>query len=152
MKKKIFLYITIAIVLVIISVVISVFVLKHDFVYKHETITLNGTSFDTLISDTEALREKGLGQRKSLPDDQAMIFVFDKPDYYSFWMKDMSFPLDMIWVDASSTVIWIEHDVKPETFPKSFYPQSPALYVVEVNTGVSQKIGLNVGDRITISK
>ena len=143
-KKSIF-------VSILIIVTISVFwVMHHDFTYKHVSITLGQKTFDTLVSDTESLREKGLGDREYLSPDQAMLFVFDRPDFYGFWMKDMHFPINMIWVDASSTIVGIEEDVRPETYPKNFFPKSPASFVIETNTGVSHIEGLHLGDHVSL--
>ncbi len=68
--------------------------------YKHSAVTIAGKTFDALVSDTDALREQGLSGRSELKAGQAMIFIFDKPDNLGFWMKDMRFSIDMLWLDS----------------------------------------------------
>jgi uncharacterized protein len=94
---------------------------------------------NVLVADTEALRELGLGQRATLPEDSGMLFVFDHADTYGFWMKDMEFPLDIIWLDQDFRVIHIERDLSPETYPKIFTPTAKASFVLEVNAGIAEK-------------
>jgi uncharacterized membrane protein (UPF0127 family) len=61
-------------------------------------------------------------------------------------MKDMKFPIDMIWLDENKEVIHIEKDVKPETFPESFGPNKNAKYIIEIKANRVDQIGLSVGD------
>src|SRR3990167_108779 len=100
------------------------------------------------IVDTSAEREKGLSGRTSLGADQAMLFVFDTADKYCFWMKDMKFPIDMVWLDSSKKVVHMEQNVDPSTYPHSFCSETGALYVVEVNAGIIQKTGLKTAAKI----
>ena len=102
------------------------------------------------IADTNATREQGLGGRTSLLDNQGMFFMFDTPGLYSFWMKDMVIPIDMIWLDQNLKVIYIESNVSPSTFPSVFTPTSPAMYVLEVQSGFAQKNAVKIGDTAKI--
>jgi len=114
--------------------------------------SLPGTTVTLLISDTTAEQELGLGQISSLASSTGMIFVFDKPDTYAFWMKDMEFPLDIIWLDQDYKIVHIEHDLSPSTYPQAFSPDSPAKYVIEVNAGFAGQHSLAVGQTMQISK
>ncbi len=100
------------------------------------------------IVDTEQTRQQGLSGRLSLPDNYGMLFVFDEPDNYSFWMKDMNFSIDIIWLNESKEIIHIEKELSPETYPQPFLPNDNALYVLEVNSGVVDNLGLEIGDSI----
>jgi uncharacterized membrane protein (UPF0127 family) len=60
----------------------------------------------------------------------------------------MGFPLDIIWTDADKKIVTIEEDVQPDTYPKSFCPDQLALYVIEVNAGVSKRAGLVEGQQL----
>jgi uncharacterized membrane protein (UPF0127 family) len=112
---------------------------------------LPGKDISLLIADTEEKRELGLGQRASLPEDQAMIFIFDKPGIYEFWMKDMKFPIDIIWLDANNTIVYVESSVSPESYPDTTYsPDKDSLYVLEANAGFLEKNNLKVGDKLSI--
>lgn len=97
---------------------------------------------------TEDTREKGLSGRVSLPTEEVMLFVFPEPGLHCFWMKDMQFPIDMIWLDSKKEVIKIESAVQPSTYPERFCPDQPARYVVEVNAGQAQRAGVTVGTRL----
>ncbi|MDB5163658.1 MAG: hypothetical protein JWS12_275 [Candidatus Saccharibacteria bacterium] len=91
-----------------------------------------------------AARAKGLGQRDNLPANHGMLFVFDQPAQQCFWMKDMRFSLDIIWMDANKRVVHIEPHVSPATFPKTFCPSQPAQYVIELNSGAASQLGINL--------
>lgn len=110
----------------------------------------NGKSYSLEIAKTEEARLKGLGGRASLADCCGMLFVFDKPGRHCFWMKDVPFALDMIWLDESKKVVHIEEDVRPETYPDQFCNQGSAKYVVELNSGESGKNQLQVGQVVKL--
>lgn len=103
--------------------------------------------YKAIIADNWALRERGLGGRTGLGSDGAMLFIFEESSDHQFWMKDMLFGIDMVWLDAEKRVIHIERNVKPESFPKSFGPDEDSRYVLEFKEGVADSIGLKMGDR-----
>jgi uncharacterized membrane protein (UPF0127 family) len=107
-----------------------------------------GKTFKTEVAATESSRELGLSGRDSIAADYAMLFVFDFPDYHGFWMKDMKFAIDMIWLDADKKIIYMKKDVKPETYPEGYRPDKKDSYVVEVAAGTSDQLGLKVGDTV----
>ncbi len=109
-------------------------------------VILDGKTFSVEVADTPELQGKGLSGHSLLLGDQGMLFVFQKPDNYGFWMKDMMFPLDIIWFDQNFQVIHMERALMPSTYPEVFYPGSPALYVLEVKSGTSEAINLHLGD------
>ncbi|OHA99929.1 MAG: hypothetical protein A3H52_02555 [Candidatus Zambryskibacteria bacterium RIFCSPLOWO2_02_FULL_39_26] len=114
--------------------------------YKSEVI-LAGRVFEVDVVDTNYLLSKGLSGRMSLDEDQGMLFVFQKPDKYGFWMKDMLFPIDIIWFDQNFKIIHVEKSVSPQTYPKIFTPESNSLYVLEISAGQVQKLGIQIGDK-----
>jgi uncharacterized membrane protein (UPF0127 family) len=79
-----------------------------------------------------------------------MLFVFASPDVYQFWMKDMNFPIDIIWLDANKKVVLIEHDVAPSTYPDSYGPETLTQYVIEIPAGEAKRAGLKVGDTVAL--
>lgn len=121
---------------------------KEVSYYKTIPVLMKDRSFNVLVSDTDSKVVKGLSGRKSLGQDEAMLFVFQSPGIYKFWMKDMNFPLDIIWLDKDRKVIHIEHNLSPSTYPKVFGPDLPALFVLEVNSGIANNLSLSVGDEI----
>lgn len=102
-----------------------------------------------LARDMPAI-EKGLSGRTSLAQEKGMLFVFPKPDYYRFWMPDMNFPIDIIWI-TKNRVADMEKNVTNKFDPQNpvFYtPSQPVEYVLEVNAGFSGKENINVGNKI----
>ena len=102
------------------------------------------------IADTEEERTKGLSGRKDFKTANGILFVFDKPDYHGVWMKDMNFPIDIIWIDENLTVIGVDKGVAPNTYPKTFRPSRPALYVVETNDWYTQTFGISAGEKVRL--
>lgn len=94
------------------------------------------------IADTPAAITQGLSGREKLPDDQGMLFMFERPGIYSFWMKDMHFPIDIVWIDADWRVVDISSQVDPATFPERFAPKESVQYVLEVNAGKAKEWGI----------
>lgn len=102
------------------------------------------------VAQTPAQRERGLLGRAELGDNEGMLFVFDKPDYYSFWMKGMKFPLDIIWIDKELRVVGVVEKALPESFPQTFVPNVPVSYVLEVNAGFAGENGIRPGDSVSL--
>jgi len=93
-------------------------------------------------------QEMGLSGRKSLNEKQGMLFVFYKPEIRNFWMKDMLFPIDIIWIGEDLRVVYIKKNASPDSFPEIFTSDFPAQYVLEVSAGFSEKNNLKVGDKM----
>ena len=93
-------------------------------------------------------RAEGLSGFSSLGENEGMFFVFEKPGFYGFWMKEMQFPIDIIWLDVEFRIVHIEKGVLPSSFPEIFNPITPAQYVLEVNSGFSVQNNLKVGDEV----
>ena len=113
-------------------------------------ISFGSTTIDLLLAKTEGEREKGLGGLAALHPNQGMLFVFETPDLYPFWMKDMRFAIDIIWLDEKCTVVHLEKNVEPDTSPlqpKIYSPRKLSVYVLEVNAGFSDKHNITVGTR-----
>lgn len=108
----------------------SLFSLLND-----DTLTINGQRVQVTVVDTPEERAQGLSGRNKLGDKEGMLFKFSSPDYYCIWMKDMKFPIDIIWLDESKKAITIKENATPDSFPRSFCPEAPAKYVLEINAG-----------------
>ncbi|HXC61610.1 MAG TPA: DUF192 domain-containing protein, partial [Nitrospiria bacterium] len=103
-----------------------------------------GTTIQAEVADTEAKRQLGLMFRKSLPQDRAMLFIFDRPDLYYFWMKNCLFPIDMVWLDQKKRIVNVTSNVPPclsDPCP-TYQPASKALYVIETVGGFANENGL----------
>lgn len=117
--------------------------------YKTKTIHMGGHVFVADVADTDPLQEKGLSGRPSIDEDRAMIFVFPTDNAHLFWMKDMLFSIDIIWLDADKRIAHIARNVAPDSYPQTFGPTFPTRYVIEVQSGIADKIGLKVGDKVS---
>ncbi len=116
--------------------------------YKAQTIEIDGTTIAVAIADTPALQELGLGDRDDLPQGEGMLFVFPVDKAYAFWMKDMRFSIDMVWISESGNITYMAQDVSPDTYPEDFIPTSPARYVLELPAGYAQSHDFQVGDAV----
>ncbi len=109
-------------------------------------IAIKDEPFKVEMAVTDAERMRGLSGRKSLCQKCSMLFIFEKPGNYSFWMKDMLFPLDIIWI-LDDRIVHIAKDVSPE-FKGSIRPENIADKVLEINADLSDKYGLEIGDEV----
>ncbi len=121
---------------------------------KSPTAKINNYAFKLYIAKTPKENEVGLSKYKNLAKDMGMLFSFDKPDYYSFWMKQMKFPIDIIYI-RDGKIVTIYKDIEP---PKSeneslsiYKPTEPSNMVLEINAGLCDKYKLKVGDKVNLN-
>lgn len=114
------------------------------------TIQLNGRTIHVTLADTPEERGMGLSGRTGLAEDEGMFFVFDTDGKYSFWMKDMLFSIDIIWIAADGTIVDIATNVSPDTYPASYAPKTSARYVLEMRAGWSQQYDVQPGDGVVM--
>ena len=100
------------------------------------------------IAKNDADREQGLSDIKELPKAVGALFVFDKPGKYGFWMKDMNFPIDLIWIDANKNIVGVTKNALPKSYPFTFMPPSDVLYVLEMNAGSVSTFSLITGTKV----
>jgi uncharacterized membrane protein (UPF0127 family) len=95
-------------------------------------------------------RARGLMFRDRIQEDQGMLFLFSEEDVHSFWMKNMRFPIDILWLDKAKRIVHLESRVPPcpqEPCP-TYVPASAAAYVLELQSGCAEKHGLRLSDRL----
>lgn len=110
------------------------------------TLRFDAQQYRLEAAITPSAQAQGLGNRDAMPNDTGMIFVFPSESERCFWMKDMRFPLDIIWVSADKTVTRIESNLSPDTYPQSYCKS--AQYVIELNAGEAQQASVTVGQRL----
>jgi uncharacterized membrane protein (UPF0127 family) len=118
--------------------------------YRASTVEIDGTDIRVAIADTPALQELGLGNRNDLPDGEGMLFIFTTDSEEAFWMKDMNFSIDMVWISVEGNIVYMAQNVSPDTYPENFVPTSPARYVLELPAGYAQAHGFKVGDTVRL--
>ncbi len=108
-------------------------------------VRLAGQVIHAEIADTPRTRARGLGGREELVEGEGMLFVFGSPAPYAFWMKDMRFPIDILWLDEAGRVVDIREQVPPESYPAAFTSRAKALYVLELPAGFSERFDVEIG-------
>ena len=124
--------------------------------YDRTTVTFvdeNGTELATVrvrIADTLMKRYTGLSNTESLDSGEGMLFVHDSEGEHAYVMRDMDFPLDVIFVDASGTVTTVHHAPLPSGDGALKRYRGRGKYVVEVPMGYTNETGIEVGDRMVV--
>lgn len=116
-------------------------------------VVIGNFKIDAIVADTADERKRGLGERDDLPISEGMLFVFDKSDSYAIWMKDMKFPIDIIWVGEDKKIVDIAENAVPEPKKKDdelkiYRPKAEAKYILEINAGLVRLHNLQVGDTV----
>ena len=102
------------------------------------------------IANNDEERVKGLSGRTDLENVDGMLFVFPDTAFHSIWMKDMLFPIDIIWIGEDLTIINIEKNVSPDSYPRNFRPDRPARYAIETKVHYSDTFGIRPGQVIIL--
>lgn len=120
----------------------------YHYAVKSEVHVANSMRFEVVRSASE--QQRGLSGRTQIPENYGMLFVFQTPDLYGIWMKDMLVPIDIIWLANDGSIIGIESRVDPSTYPTAFYPPEPVRYVLETKSGYAEEMGWHVGNIIVL--
>lgn len=113
------------------------------------TFLERGVAIKIFIADTEEERVRGLSGVKKLKQNEGMLFIFQDEDDRTFWMKDMNFPLDAVWIDENFSVVGVTENITNKPPVVVFKSPSPVKYVLEVNAGFVKKFMIKVGDRVS---
>lgn len=103
-------------------------------------------------AETEAQKTLGLSGTGSLLPNTGMLFSFDTSNFWGIWMKDMHYPIDILWLDSTLRIIHIERTVYPDTYPHVFIPMQPAQFVIELPAGFSDIYTIEIGNYFQIKK
>lgn len=114
------------------------------------TMAVGGHPIEVEIAGTQAERVRGLSGRRDLAPGNGLLFVFPASATYGFWMKEMHFPIDIIWIGENRRIVHIAADVAPATFPTVFTPPRPARYVLEMPALSMRKMGVTPGAAVTL--
>ena len=108
-------------------------------------VCINKLCYKVLILDTPEERQLGLMNVDKLSNDNGAFFIFEKEDKHSFWMKNVEYPIDVIWIDENQTVVHVVYNAEPCNNKCEIHsPNEKALYVLEVNINSDIKIGDHV--------
>lgn len=103
--------------------------------------------FEVEIADTPQARSQGLMFRRSMPVDRGMLFDFGRVDMVSMWMRNTYIPLDMLFIRPDGVIARIARDTEPLS-ERSITSGEPVLSVLELNAGVTARLGVEPGDRV----
>jgi uncharacterized protein len=121
-------------------------------------VRFGGVRFPVEVAATAPERSRGLSGRAELPPGTGMIFVYEQPGIYAFWMIDMQFPLDFVWIGAGCAVVDVTPNVPPPQPGQSpgdlprYRPTEPVRYVLEINAGDIALAGIQVGDAVVFEE
>ncbi|MEK7542079.1 MAG: DUF192 domain-containing protein [Patescibacteria group bacterium] len=113
------------------------------------TAIISGVELRLEIVRTSEEQVRGLSGRELLAENSGMLFVYENPVMPGFWMKEMNFAIDIIWIDENKKIVGMNENIAPETFPEIFYPPSPVQYVLEINANWTKTHNISIGDEIT---
>ncbi|MBU1077150.1 MAG: DUF192 domain-containing protein [Spirochaetes bacterium] len=114
---------------------------------KTRVLTINSRTLHSEVVDTEETRTKGLMYRKSLEENEGMLFIFDQNRVVSFWMKNTFIPLSVAFIDSNYKIVNIAQ-MSPLDEETHHYSYSPVKYALEVNQGWFKKHNIEPGDRV----
>lgn len=125
----------------------------YKYHWPSAVVNLKGQELKVLVAKDPYHQMKGLSGRDSLAPNDAMLFVFALPDRYPFVMRDMKFPLDIVWF-ANGLVVDIAPRLAPDSAPEAqltrYIPRLPANVVLELPAGWAEAHGLKIGDELRV--
>jgi uncharacterized membrane protein (UPF0127 family) len=125
---------------------------QNDFINEFpSSVKIKGLHINVTLAKTSDELSKGLSIKNSLKEHEGMLFIFDTPRKSSFWMKDMKFPIDIIWIHPNTTIVHIEKNLQPcisFLMCPSYSPNDLSQHVLEVNAHYTTKNNITVGDKV----
>ena len=118
--------------------------------YMRTSMVLYSDLYELLVADTPQKRQQGLSGREKLLPNTGMFFKFDTLEQQGIWMKDMNFSIDILWLDENCKAVAFK-SASPDSYPETFTPKVPALYVVELPVG-SIASEVEIGDQFVCPK
>ena len=133
-------------------VLLLAFTLIINFSQKTPRVEINGHVFNLYLAETSQDQAIGLAKYSHLEQNQGMLFLFEKSDYYSFWMKDMKFPIDIIFIQDNKVVdVFNKVPVAPNENLPVYTTRTKANKVLEISAGLANKYGIKIGSEIKIN-
>jgi uncharacterized membrane protein (UPF0127 family) len=117
--------------------------------FKTGQLMINDISYTVYIADTDATRTQGLSGITSMDSNEGVLFVFDSPTRASFWMKDMKFALDFVYI-RDGVIVDLIQGVSPDTFPELITAKTPFTHVLELNAGQIKQWKFAVNDAVEL--
>lgn len=112
--------------------------------YSLSKIKVGNKSYCLYLADSDEKRRDGLSN-KIITESEGMLFIYKEPSYRRFWMKDMLYSLDLIYL-KNGIVVDFHENVSPDTYPKTFTSSSPVNKIIELKAGEIKSASLKKGD------
>ena len=125
--------------------------LQNGSEYLKAKVSIEDFELSAEIPVTGELISKGLSVKNQLRENESMLFVFEEPSRHSFWMKDMKFPIDIIWLDSNGKIVHMEENLMPcplMLICPSHIPNADSQYVLETTAGFAQRHNISLGTNI----
>lgn len=147
-KKMLFIFFA----LIAIFIVLVFYFYGFGETAKMSMIDVGGKEFSVWVADTPASRTKGLSGKDDMKENQGMLFIFDGSGKYGFWMKDMKFAIDIVWISGNK-IVGFQENAQPEPTKTIFglttyYPPEAVDRVLEVSAGTVGRNGFKLGDQV----
>ncbi len=145
MKKKLVFIVSLSVILLLTFIIVL-----FSFCPKNKNqVCFEDNCFTVELAVTPQEQARGLIFRESLDLDKGMLFIFENGEESSFWMKNTLIDLDIIWINEKKEVVFVSKNAQPcNSIPcPVINPNVKAQYVLELNGGTADKIGLEVGDK-----
>lgn len=140
------------VIVVAVCLVLLVLIWKGNadkFMARQPKLQIGSGIIKLKVANSLNEQRQGLSGRESLADNSGMLFVYNDSERRCFWMKNMRFPIDIVWLDADKRIVHIYENLSPNTYPESFCSDELARYVIELNSGMVKKLDLSIGQQLT---
>jgi len=136
-------------IILIVFVVALFLLLNNTGDFKNiKQVRIAGEEIQVELALTQEDRLQGLSNRININPDSGMLFVFEQSGEHPFWMKEMNFPLDMIWINENMKVVYIKNNAQPDDYPQIYGQGYDAKYVLEVVAGFAEQHNFKIGDSV----
>ncbi|OGG12985.1 hypothetical protein A2773_05865 [Candidatus Gottesmanbacteria bacterium RIFCSPHIGHO2_01_FULL_39_10] len=137
---------------IFLAVLLFVFYFTRSNKNPTSVVTINDKNISVEVADTDEERTRGLSGRKSLEENHGMLFIFPQKSIQRFWMKDMNFPIDIVWIDGDKIVGFDEYIPPEGSTPQKIYSSPlPVNKVLELPSGTVEDIKIKKGDKLILS-
>ena len=133
---------------IIIAIALFILLIGISMNKDYSRVIINGDKINLEVVTSIEDQKRGLSNRDLLDYDTGMLFLYEDSKRRSFWMKEMRFSIDILWIDENNTIIGIEESVSPDSFPERFVSPKPVSFVLELVGGWSKEHGLKIGDTV----
>ncbi len=120
----------------------------RDVEYGTLTAALNDQDFTLAIAADQPRRRLGLSEVEELPEGYGMLFAFPTEMPHGFWMKQMNFSIDIIWLDSDKEIVKVQSNVAPDTYPTTFGAEVDSRFVIELAAGSIEEYGIEYGQEV----